>query len=261
MAPYQMAQAEVAAYRASLTQGRLRNFSFRGGVVAGQGLVAGVVLPDGDWTLDLRGEGPALAPYLSDALPDPALTAYDSAGTVVASNDDCDAAHKDACLSLAPLHGAYTASLDSSDGQPGVALLSIDNSGASGLTNASARAFVDVTWADGKPVLGFAVDSGSRRLLILGRGPSLPTIGLTPGLGDPSFTLHDASGPIAASLRFDPQDPAFAQLDALRASTGAFPLVAGDAVLVVNVPAGSFTAPLDGTRSGHAMFEVYDVTP
>jgi hypothetical protein len=47
----------------------------------------------------------------------------------VASNDDCDAAHKDACLSLAPLHGAYTASLDSSDGQPGVALLSIDNQG------------------------------------------------------------------------------------------------------------------------------------
>jgi hypothetical protein len=255
-APYRMAQAGLAAYRAGLSSGRVRDFSYRAGVTA-HPIVAGLVLPAGGWQLALAGAGPSLQPYLSTPLPDPALTTYDGAGQPTASNDDCSAATKDACLSWAHASGTLTVALSSADGRSGTALLDVRNAGASALPNASARSFLDVASAEGKPIAGFVVEDGPRRVFLIGRGPSLAAVGLQ-AAGATTLTLFRGSAPIAHGEVYGSATPA--EVDALRAGLGAQPLAPGDSYLVVSLPPGAYSAPLDAASSGHAMIDLYDVT-
>ncbi|HEY1792878.1 MAG TPA: YDG domain-containing protein [Opitutaceae bacterium] len=70
---------------------RLVNISTRGQVTSGAGVLIGgfIVTGNSPKTLLIRGVGPGLSPFgVSGALSDPVLTVFDSAGNVLAQNDD-----------------------------------------------------------------------------------------------------------------------------------------------------------------------------
>lgn len=259
-APYHMARGELASYRTSLAAGRIANVSLRAGVTAEHPAVAGIVLPAGSWQMQALGKGPALAPFISGYLPDPALELFDGAGGALAANDNCGPLSLDACLQWSPSGGAFTVVMTAHDGASGVGILELNSLSSSGLVNVSGRAYAEPSWAEATPILGFVVADGSRRVFLTGRGPSLGPLGLSPTVGQPSFALYSGATPIATSLRYDAAAATATGVDAVRTRVGAFPLSTGDAVLIVTLPAGQYTLNLSGASSGHAMLEVYDAT-
>ncbi len=158
-APYQMAQTELSNYRAGLGSGQLLDISYRAGVSAGNPIIGGMVLPAGDWQVQLTGRGPSLAPYLGDYLAAPTLSTFDGSG--VATGAACSATDADSCLGWDESSGTFTAQLGTANGQRGVALLDINNIGTSSFPNASARSYDDLTWNDGEPIAGFVISGGS----------------------------------------------------------------------------------------------------
>ena len=125
---------------------RLTNISSRAQVGSGANvMITGLIVGSGSTRhVLLRATGPTLKNYsVTDALPDPKLTVYDSSGKVIASNDnwgDTDAAgvsaaeatagapafpagSKDSAIVLDLPPGGYTAQISSVDGRPGVALV------------------------------------------------------------------------------------------------------------------------------------------
>jgi hypothetical protein len=122
---------------------KLVNMSTRGSVAAGDGvLITGFIVGDvGSTTVIVRALGPSLASSgVTGVLSDPALTIYDSTGSVIATNDNWqgDANAIDVQRNrLAPpnpsesalvLHlpaGAYTAIVRGADGGTGVALAEV----------------------------------------------------------------------------------------------------------------------------------------
>jgi hypothetical protein len=126
-----------------LSNSKLGNTSTRGSVGTGDNvLIGGFIIGDVDSaTLVVRAIGPSLATYgVSGVLSDPTLTIYDSAGAVIASNDnwrdDINWIHvqknalspKDQRESALVLHlpaGAYTAAVRGANGATGNALVEV----------------------------------------------------------------------------------------------------------------------------------------
>ena len=129
---------------------RLANVSSRSGLTAADGvLISGFVIAGGaNQNLLVRGVGPALAQFgVTGALADPLVGIYDSAGRMVAANDNWSATagakaalmssatsvgafalgdgSKDAALMLSLAPGAYTAQVSAATGNPGSTLLEI----------------------------------------------------------------------------------------------------------------------------------------
>ena len=129
---------------------RLANVSSRSGLTAADGvLISGFVIAGGaNQNLLVRGVGPALAQFgVTGALADPLVGIYDSAGRMVAANDNWSATagtkvalmssatsvgafalgdgSKDAALMLSLAPGAYTAQVSAASGNAGSTLLEI----------------------------------------------------------------------------------------------------------------------------------------
>ena len=129
---------------------RLANVSSRSGLTAADGvLISGFVIAGGaPENLLVRGVGPALAQFgVTGALADPLVGIYDSAGRMVAANDNWSATagtkaalmssatkvgafalgdgSTDAALLLTLAPGAYTAQVSAAGGAPGSTLLEI----------------------------------------------------------------------------------------------------------------------------------------
>jgi hypothetical protein len=97
-------------------------------------------------------------------------------------------------------------------------------------------------------------------LLIRAVGPTLTTFGVTGVLDDPKLQLFSG----ATLLRENDNWGGDAQLSTVGASVGAFPLAnatSKDAVLLVTLPPGSYTAQVSGLNlaTGVALVEVYEV--
>src|SRR5664279_5003754 len=142
--------AEIS-YTPGRQNGGLANVSTRALVTDDEGVLTGGFIITGDTprTVVLRGLGPSLtASGVEQAAADPALTLFDSAGVVLASNDDWDAndpatiatglgpteALESLVIATLPA-GAYTAVLETKD-SPGVALFELyqlGNNRASGV--------------------------------------------------------------------------------------------------------------------------------
>jgi arylsulfate sulfotransferase len=126
-----------------LSNSKLRNTSTRGSVGIGDNvLIGGFIVGDVDSaTVVVRAIGPSLAAYgVSGVLSDPALTIYDSTGSVIASNDNWEDNVNSVNITrngLAPsnpsesalvLHlpvGAYTAIVSGANGATGNALVEV----------------------------------------------------------------------------------------------------------------------------------------
>jgi hypothetical protein len=166
--------------------------------------------------------------------------------------------------------GSYTAQISGAGVSPGVALAEIydatpDVSFAATtprLVNVSARTLVGT----GANVLiaGFVIEGTSKKkVMVRAIGPTLTAFGVSGVLADPKLELFQG-GNISLSTN-DNWGGAInaADVAAAAVSVGAFALAleSRDAVLLVTLPPGSYTAQVSGVNSGtgNALVEVYEV--
>ncbi|MBL9213001.1 MAG: PQQ-binding-like beta-propeller repeat protein [Opitutaceae bacterium] len=238
----------------------------------------------------LRAAGPTLASFGVDGtLADPQLAIL-SGQTVVAQNDDwagnaevaatstavgafgfSSATSKDAALAHSAASGGYTVRINGTGDGSGVALAEVyDASPADSfvlstprLTNVSALTHVGT----GSDVLitGFSITGTTpKTVLIRGIGPTLAAFGVTGALADPKLELFQAGSGNATSANDNWGNAANAtQIATAAAGVGAFALAADsrDAVLLLSLPPGSYTAQVSGagTETGLALVEVYEI--
>jgi hypothetical protein len=198
------------------------------------------------------------------------LPAIAAAGTAVGAFPFADAASLDAALVLPIAPGGYTTRIAAAD-PGGVALAEIYDAtpdaeflvSSPRLINLSALAVVG-TGGD-LLIAGFNLaGSGNQRLLVRAVGPTLGLFGVGDPLVDPRLELR-AAGASTATAENDNWDagPRSAEIAAAAASVGAFALAAGskDAVLLVDLPPGSYTAQVSGVAggTGTALIEIYAV--
>lgn len=282
-------------------EGKLTNLSVRASARgASAPLIVGCVVADGTKPVLVRGIGPALTSFgVAGAMVDPRLDVYANVSgrdTVVATNNDwgvsaaptaagsvatlrstftasgafdlSDAGSRDAAL-VAAVDGARTLHVYDAADRTGVALVEVydTNPAAPGrLVNLSARTFAGT--GEGTIIVGFGIGGNvPKRLLIRGVGPTLSAFGVAGALSDPRLDLF-LTEPGGRSTLFASNDNwaegGVATARAAFESRGAFnfPNTASrDAVLVVTVPAGSYTAQISGVGgvTGEALVEIYEL--
>lgn len=259
---------------------RLVNLATRAAVGGAAGTpVAGFAVGGGAAKrLLLRAVGPGLAGFgVNGALADPSLSVV-AGGATVAANDNWAAADaatmtaagafalaagsRDAALVTTLAPGTYSTVIGANGGA-GTALLEIydteTGTPTGRLVNASTRAFVGT----GGDVLipGFVVSgTGTVRLLIRAVGPTLAAFGVAGALADPQLTLYAGATAVATNDNWATAANADTVASAA-AATGAFALARGslDAALLVDLPAGAYTANVSGAggATGTALFELY----
>jgi hypothetical protein len=274
---------------------RLSNLAIRTQVGANAGtLTVGLTLGGGgtvgDKPLLVRAVGPTLAAFgVADTLADPQL-AFMTGQTISAQNDDwagntdiatasvavgafalATPTSKDAALSQATASGGYTVRINGAGTSSGVALAEVYDSSPSDtfsiatprLINASALSLVGT----GGDILiaGFSIlGSAPKTVLIRGIGPTLATFGVGGALVDPKLDVFQSGASTAMSSNDNWGSATNAALVTSTAvSVGAFALAADskDAVLLMTLPPGSYTAQISGVNSttGMALVEIYEV--
>ncbi len=274
---------------ATADSGRLINLAIRTNAGTGaQTLIVGFAVGGAGTTgtkpLLLRGVGPSLTQFgLTGVLTDPMLTVFQGT-TTIATNDDwagdaqvlaratqvgafafSSAASLDAALAASPAPSTYSVQILGKNNGTGIALAEIYDASLAPATtnprlvNVSARAQVG---AGGDILIaGFVVGgTTARTVLIRAIGPGLAVFGVTGTLADPRLQLF--SGPVV--IRENDNWGGDAQLTSVGASVGAFALSdssSRDAMLLVTLPPGSYTAQVAGVNSttGVALVEIYEV--
>lgn len=236
-------------------------------------LIAGFILVGTDpKKLIIRGIGPSLvAAGISGPLDDPVLELHDSAGAVIAQNDDWKANEAEVAAtgippsddreasivrSLAP--GTYTAVERGKGGHTGVAVVEVydlEQGSQSSLANISTRGFVDV--GNNVMICGFIVGSGNgARVLVRGLGPSLAAVGVVGVLPDPKLELRDQNGALVRANDSWKSTQRF-EIEA----AGLAPTDDAESALVATLPTGNYTAILAGTsgKTGIGLVELYNL--
>ena len=261
---------------------RLVNISTRVAVGGSAGTpIPGFVLSGtGTRSMLVRAVGPTLATFgVSGALADPRLSLV-SKGAAVATNDNwlvadsstmtaagafaLAASSKDAALVAALSPGAYTAPVVSNDSGSGVVLLEVYDASASTtstVVNASTRAFAGT--GNSVFIVGFVIGgTGSLRCLIRAAGPALAALGVTDALADPALGLYLGSTLLTSNDNWSSAANA-AEISAAASSVSAFAFSSGsnDAAIITRLPAGAYTAVVNGAgnTTGTALVEIYVV--
>jgi hypothetical protein len=255
----------------------LSNLSVRTNAGTGsQTLIVGFSVSGGTKPLLVRGIGPGLASFgISGALSDPRLELYRGTSKI-AENDNWLATDaptfdlvgafalaggsRDSALTIPLVPGSYTAQVAGVSGETGMALFEVYDAttGVTGskLTNVSARSQVGA--GSDTLIAGFNISgTGLRTLLIRAVGPTLGEFGVTGALMDPKLELFGPAGKIHENDNWD------AGARSTFSRVGAFDLAPNsrDAVLLVTLPPGSFTAQVSGVgnATGVALIEVYEL--
>jgi hypothetical protein len=275
---------------AGAAPGRLANLSILTRLSAAApsftvGTVIGGAGTTGTKPLLVRAIGPGLAAFgLEDVLADPRLELIGAAS--VGANDDwgtepglaaifdatgafaLSAGSRDAALHRPALAPRPYSIVVEANGTPAGAVLAelFDATPGSAFAPATPR-LVNVSVLQPIPAgtvltAGFVLGGGTARtVLVRAMGPSLTPFGLPASqvLGDPRLALFDgASRRIAGNENWG-GDP---QLAAAGEAVGAFRPIAADstdAMLLLTLPPGSYTAQVTGPGAGTALVEVYEV--
>lgn len=254
---------------------RLTNLSVRS--VAGVGdqtLIAGFAISGtGKSPVVLRGVGPGLSQYgVADVLADPRIELYNSAQSLLLSNDDVVgddgrsagafellAGAKDAVISTQLSPGVYSLQVKGAGNTTGAALAELyeASSAPAGteVTNLSARTQL----GQGEVLIGGFTLSGqsSRTVLVRAVGPGLEPFNVKGTLEDPKLEIFRGSVRIAGNDNWGGDTAA----DAAGRSIGAFDIARSgkDAAVLLTLPPGSYTAQVrsaDGS-AGVVLLEVY----
>jgi glucose/arabinose dehydrogenase len=255
----------------------IENLSTRLKVETGDNVLIGgfIVTGSDNEEVILRGIGPSLVAGgipAADVLPNPKLELRDSAGTLLATNDNwMDSPQKDEILSrkLAPGDalesaifaqlppGSYTTILSDANGASGIGLVELyatDDSQSANPVNISTRGLVQA--GDDVMIGGFILGGpNTRHLAIRAIGPSLAAVGITNPLLDPILELHDQNGVLMETN--DNWKENQAEVEA----TGLAPSDDGESVIVTTLSPGSYTAIVRGAGglTGIALVEAYDI--
>ena len=255
----------------------LVNLSTRARVLTGQDiLIAGMYIsgPTSKKVV-IRGIGPSLGNFgISGAMANPAIELRNSAGTLLASNDNWQQSaqyqeiansgfapsnyYESAIIAtLAP--GSYTTSLYGVGNTIGVASVEVYDlqPANSKLVNLSARAYVDT--GDNAVFAGLYVSSGSpadltARVAFRGIGPTLANYGLAHTLQDPTLELRNAQGTLIASNN-NWADTQWAEI----VNAGMAPSDYRESAIIRLLSPGSYTAILRGYNNtvGTGAVEIY----
>ena len=233
-------------------------------------IIAGVVPKN----IILRAIGPSLATFgVSGAMTDPALRLYDSAGSVIASNNSWRSDQSQTILDtgLAPTDdreaalvttlppGAYTAVVDDESNNPGVALFEFYDldPASSQLVNLSTRGKVETQ--DRVMIGGFIVSGDQPTTIILRAiGPSLTTLGIPNALVDPTLELHNGDGSLIVQNDNWRSDQEQQILDSALP-----PSDDRESAIIATLTPGPYSAIVSGASNstGIALFEIYKLTP
>lgn len=254
------------------------------------GFAVGGLGTSGDKALLVRGVGPTLAGFgVTGTLADPKVQIF-SGTHLLLENDDWagdsqvavitpqvgafaleGTASKDAAFVTTRLAGSYTAQVSGAGATPGVVLAEIYDATPNTAFTASTPRLINVSArtqvGTGGNVLiaGFVIDGrSSRTVMVRAIGPTLGLFGVPNTLVDPKLELYQTGAPVAISTNDNWGAATNAtQVAAAAAAVGAFPLAleSRDAVLLVTLPAGSYTAQVSGVNNstGAALVEVYEV--
>lgn len=270
---------EIDVVAPSPTPGpQLANISTRGIVQTGDNVMIGGVSISGtvQKRVIFRALGPTLAqpPFkVPGTLPDPVLELYNSNNVLIASNDNWrssvnvneisasgyappDDAESAILLRLDP--GNYTAIVRGASNATGVALVEtydLDLSGASKFGNISTRGFVQS--GDNVMIGGVSISgSGQQQLLFRALGPTLgqPPFNVPNTLADPFLDVRNSNGTsiVTNDNWKDTQQVAIQ-------ATGLAPPNDLESAILIDLPAGSYTAILSGVNNGvgNAIVEAY----
>jgi sugar lactone lactonase YvrE len=257
---------------------RLINLSVLGNISAAQPIVVGFVIKGGNKSVLIRAIGPGLSPFLGGTLAgDPRLDLYHDTA-LIQSNDNwggssalstvfssvgafsLPANSVDSAILTTLADGSYTSYFTAkTDGAGLIEMYDADSAAAPGrLINISCRYRVSSS-NNGSLVLGFVLHgTGQRTVLIRGVGPTLAsTFHMLNTLADPKLEVYKDQQKVAQNNTW----PSF--LAPASSAAGAFGLVGGskDAVLVLTLDEGAYTAILSGADngSGEGMIEIYEL--
>jgi hypothetical protein len=264
---------------------RLINLSVRSTAGTGdQSLIVGFAISgNGTESVLVRAIGPTLSDFgVGSALTDPVLEISRLGGAPLLINDDWSGAaelkaafgrvgafalsadsSRDAAALLDVSAGAYTNTINTKGGS-GVALVEVYDAGATGdaqLSNLSARTRAGV--GDQALIAGFVISGTERkRLLVRAVGPTLQAFGVEGALTDPVLEIKRLGSDEVVAANDDWDGAAY--LRETFAAVGAFSFSSDnsrDAAVVVELPAGTYTATVSGRGgvSGTALVEVYQV--
>ena len=275
----------------TFSDGTLRNLSTRGQVGTGSNiLIAGFVVGGSSpKQILIRAIGPTLSGFgITGALADSQLELFKGT-TRIALNDNwagntaitsasatvgafqLTANSLDAVV-LAQLDpGAYTAQVSGVGGRTGVALVElydVDSVAAFApqkLINVATRGVVGT--GENQLIAGFVVNgTTTKKVLIRGVGPTLTSLGVTGALADPVLQLIQTKGSTRTVVRENDNWETGNDVALITDATtkaGAFPLTSGskDAVLLLNLPPGTYNATVSGVggTTGVGLVEVYEV--
>jgi hypothetical protein len=273
-----------------LTNLSVRTFSGTGDQVLSVGFAAGGAGTSGTKPILVRVTGPALAGFgVSGFMADPTLSIQPlNSSTVIAANDNwggdtivrntanavgafpiTDSNSLDAALVTAvPNNTTCTAIAAGKSSGTGIVLTEIYDATPSSsvttstprLVNVSARA--NAGTGDNVLTVGFAISgTTSKTVLIRATGPALAGFGVNGTLADPKLTVFVLNGPKLYDNDNWGGSPVITNAGN---SVGAFPISnpsSKDAVLLVTLPPGVYTAQVTGADGGTgiALVEVYDV--
>jgi hypothetical protein len=267
---------------------RLANVSVRARSGSGENvLIVGFVVGGvGSKPILIRGIGPSLGRFgVSSTLPDPVISLAGKPSDPIMTNDNwgsdgarvtalstslgafgLDSGSLDAALVANLPVGSFTAQIGDKGGGSGVALGEVYDAeldGAARFVNVSARTLVG-TDADAL-IAGFVVNGSSdKTLLIRAVGPGLVSYGVQGVLNDPVLRVYQQGSAMPLFQNDDWGTISYSDQIAASAQTaGAFALPAGskDAVLLVKLPQGAYSAVVSGSNNttGVALIEVYEI--
>lgn len=254
---------------------QLTNISTRASVQTGQRVTIGGFIINGTASKEVlvRGLGPTLMQFgISGVLADPTLALHD-ANSLIGTNNNWKDAQQVAiqATGLAPPNdlesailltlppGNYTAILAGNNNTSGIGLVEVYDimpNVSSELANVSTRSFVGTGQAVMIGGLITGGGNGSTEILVRGLGPTLTQFGVQGVLGNPTIALLDGNGNV---LRANDnwKDTQQAAIQA----TGLAPPNDLEAAIVATVPAGNYTAILQGKNNGTGigLVEIYNI--
>ena len=255
---------------------RALNISTRGNISTGDSVLIGGFIVTGTEAMKvaLRVLGPSLSNSVAGTLADSELTLFDSAGNVVATNDDWESDPGAAELTaegLAPSDpgesatvqtldpGVYTVVAAGKDATTGIGLVEVYDlspEGTSQLGNISTRGLVGT--GDNVLIGGFIVgDVAHSTVVIRALGPSLTAFDISDPLPNPTLTVYDING--AAIATNDDWEDDVSALDITK--NGFAPTDSHEATTILHLAAGAYTAIVSGVDGGTGigLMEVYDL--
>jgi hypothetical protein len=251
----------------------LANASTRLSVQTGPNIaIAGFIVTGQSQKVVIRGLGPTLSQFgVQGILANPQLFLFNEAGQVIASNDDWQTGNQVSEIQssgFAPSFalesviiatlppGKYTAQLRGVNNTTGVALVEVyglPQTSPVNLSNMSTRGLVQT--GGNIMIGGFIITGQSQKVVIRGLGPTLSQFGVQGALANPQlFLFNEAHQVIASNDDWQTGN----QVSEIQ-SSGFAPSFALESVLIATLPAGKYTAQLQGfnNTTGVALVEVY----